>query len=221
MKIDDAAQGSGGEDGGKKAGSMGQYGRFSFFPSKNLGAAGDAGMVVTNDRNRADILASLRNHGMREKYYHPLVGGNFRLDALQAAVISVKLPHLDRWTAARRNNAKRYNRFFEETGLTQRGLVNTPRARASRHIYNQYVIRAQRRTDLCKHLRERESGHEIYYPAPLHLQECFSYLGYGEGDFPHSEKAAVETLALPIYPELTSMQQEYVVSAIEDFYAGS
>ncbi len=219
--IEDAAQAIGSEDCGKRAGSLGQYGCFSFFPSKNLGAAGDAGMVVTNDHKRTKILASLRNHGSEIKYYHQLVGGNFRLDALQAAVVSVKLSYLDRWTAARQENARRYDRLFNQSGLVENELVLTPHTRATRHIFNQYNIRAFRRDELCQYLRENEIGHEVYYPVPLHLQDCFSYLGYGEGDFPHSETAAKETLALPVYPEMTSIQQEQVVSTIAEFYAAT
>lgn len=216
--IEDAAQAIGAEDKGKRAGSLGQYGCFSFFPSKNLGAAGDAGMVVTNNKIRADILASLRNHGEKKKYHHQSVGGNFRLDALQAAIINVKLSYLDRWTEARQANAHRYNDLFKETGLTEKELIRTPVTKTDRHIYNQYIIRANRRDDLSLYLKNREIGHEVYYPLPLHLQDCFSFLGYRRGDFPQSEKAAQETLALPIFPELTLAQQEYIVSVIAEFY---
>ena len=219
--IEDAAQAIGAENNGKRAGTFGSYGCFSFFPSKNLGAAGDAGMVVTNDREKADIMASLRNHGSQQKYYHDQVGGNFRLDALQAAVITVKLSYLDSWTMARQINAQRYNRLFNESGLINRELIKTPVDKTSRHVYNQYIIKSDRRDQLCEFLRKKEIGHEVYYPVPLHLQKCFSFLGYAEGDFPHSEKAAKETLALPIYPELTIDQQEYVVSLIADFYGES
>ncbi len=216
--IEDAAQAIGSENNGKRAGTFGRYGCFSFFPSKNLGAAGDAGMVVTNDRDKADILDSLRNHGSQHKYSHDLVGGNFRLDALQAAIITVKISYLDSWTMARQVNAQHYNRLFNESGLTNQECIQTPVDITTRHIYNQYTIRANKRDQLCEFLRKKEIGNEVYYPVPLHLQECFSFLGYRQGDFPHSEKAAGETLALPVYPELTIAQQEYIVSAIAEFY---
>ncbi len=219
--IEDAAQTIGAEDGGMRAGSVGRYGCFSFFPSKNLGAAGDAGMVLTNDPDKADALVSLRNHGEQKKYYHDLVGGNFRLDALQAAVITVKLSYLDGWTKARQDNAYRYNRLFSDAGLTDKEWIKTPVEKTERHIYNQYIIRANRRDQLCEYLKEKEIGHDIYYPVPLHLQKCFAFLGYCEGDFPQSERAARETLALPVYPELSTDQQDYVVSTIAEFYKKS
>jgi len=220
--IEDAAQAIGAEYHGRRAGSMGHYGCFSFFPSKNLGAGGDGGIVTTQDGERAEKLRVLRVHGSKPKYYHSLVGGNFRLDAIQAAIVSAKLPHLDEWSAGRQSNAARYRRLFEQSGLVQSGKVRLPvELEGRRHIYNQFVIRVERRDELRAYLKEHRIGTEIYYPVPLHLQECFASLGYGEGDFPHSETAARETLALPlpIYPELSDRQAEYVVDRIARFYA--
>lgn len=211
--IEDAAQAIGAEYKGRRAGSIGHYGCFSFFPSKNLGAAGDGGMVVTNDAARAEMLRILRNHGSEPKYYHKLVGGNFRLDALQAAVVSAKLPHLDDWSAARRRNAKRYNRRFAEAGIQ----VGVPVVVADRHIFNQYVIRVANRDALRSFLLGKGVGTEVYYPVPLHLQECFAYLGHTAGAFPESEQAADRTIALPIYPELSDSQASYVVECIREF----
>ena len=211
--IEDAAQAIGAEAGGARAGQLGDYGCFSFFPSKNLGGAGDGGMVVTQDAEAADRLRKLRNHGASPKYYHALIGGNFRLDAVQAAVVSVKLRHLDAWTAGRQANARRYDALFEEAGLTARGIA-TPRVVQSRHIFNQYVIRLKERDALRAHLKQAGIGNEVYYPVPLHLQQCFAHLGYGEGDFPHSEAAARETVALPVYPELSDGQAREVVAAV-------
>ncbi len=217
--IEDAAQAIGAEYEGKRAGSIGQMSCFSFFPSKNLGGFGDGGMVTTNDAELADKLRLLRNHGYSPKYYNKVVGGNFRLDALQAAVLRVKLPYLDGWTAARQHNAARYRELFAQTRLLSEGKVSLPaEARNGRHIYNQFVIRCADRNGLMNHLKARQVGTEIYYPVPLHLQECFLELGYHEGDFPESERAANETLALPIYPELTDAMLEKVVSDIADFY---
>ncbi len=217
--IEDAAQAIGAEYHGRRAGSMGHYGCFSFFPSKNLGAGGDGGIVTTQDADRAEKLRVLRVHGSKPKYYHPLLGGNFRLDAIQAAIVSAKLPHLDEWSAGRQANARRYCRLFEEAGLVAEGKVGLPReADARRHIYNQFVVRVERRDKLQAHLKEHRIGTEIYYPVPLHVQECFASLGYREGDFPHSEAAARETLALPIYPELSDQQAQYVVHSIAGFY---
>jgi dTDP-4-amino-4,6-dideoxygalactose transaminase len=219
--IEDAAQAIGSEYYGRRAGSMGRYGCFSFFPSKNLGAAGDGGMVVTNDAEAAEKLRMLRNHGMKPKYYHSILGGNFRFDTLQAAVVNVKFPHLDAWSAGRQANAARYRRLFDEAGLTQAGTVQLPQeAPARRHIYNQFVIRAKRRDELLAHLKKHDVGSEIYYPVPLHLQACFANCGCREGDFPVSEAAAKETLALPIYPELSAEQAQYVVDCIRRFYGG-
>jgi dTDP-4-amino-4,6-dideoxygalactose transaminase len=220
-----------------RAGSMGHFGCFSFFPSKNLGGLGDGGVVSTKDGEMAERLKILRVHGSKPKYYHGLVGGNFRLDAIQAAALLVKLKYLDSWTAERRQNATYYNSLFQQSGLVDKGLIATPRAfwderwqeyaashiphptsQICSHIYNQYVIRARSRDELRAYLREQNIGTEIYYPLPLHQQECFAELNYGKGDFPQSEKAAAETVALPIYPELTTQQQEYVVDRVTSFY---
>ena len=212
--IEDAAQAIGARDAsGRQAGTVGAIGCFSFFPSKNLGAFGDGGMVVTGDTALNETLRVLRVHGSKPKYYHRMVGGNFRLDALQAAILRVKLKYLDEWTAARRRNAARYRELFEEAGLVSR--VRLP-ADTPGHIYNQFVIRVKDRDKLRSHLKEKGIETEIYYPVPLHLQECFRDLGYRKGDFPESEAAADESLALPIYPELTEDQQRAVVAAIQE-----
>ena len=218
--IEDAAQAIGAEWKGRRAGSIGDYGCFSFFPSKNLGCFGDGGMLTMQDAAKAKKSVILRNHGSEPKYYHRLIGGNFRLDALQAAVVTIKLKHLDGWTAARQANAARYEKLFAAAGVAAAGKVTLPAAKTNRHIYNQYVIRAENRDGLLAHLRSREIGTEIYYPVPLHLQECFRDLGHGEGDFPESEKAAKETLALPIYPDLTDGMAQAVVAAVAEFYGG-
>jgi dTDP-4-amino-4,6-dideoxygalactose transaminase len=216
--IEDAAQAIGSEYKGRRAGSMGRYGCFSFFPSKNLGAAGDGGMVTTRDDALAEMLRVLRVHGSKPKYYHALIGGNFRFDALQAAIVAVKLKYLDRWTAGRQANAARYRRLFEAVGLDKKGQVELPyESPGGRHIYNQFVIRVPRRDELQAHLKEQKIGNEVYYPVPLHVQKCFAYLGHREGDFPASERAARETVALPIYPELSDQQAEHVVSSIGRF----
>ncbi len=215
--IEDAAQAIGTEYKGKRAGSMGTVGCFSFFPSKNLGCLGDGGMVTTCDEELAERLRIFRNHGSKPKYYHKFIGGNFRLDALQAAVLRVKLKHLDSWTQARQKNADHYDELFKNADLGEK--VITPwRRPGDRHIFNQYVIRAENRDALKKHLTEAGIGNEIYYPLCLHMQECFAHLGYKEGDFPESEKAAQETLAIPIYGELSPEQQSQVVTAIQAFY---
>jgi dTDP-4-amino-4,6-dideoxygalactose transaminase len=214
--IEDAAQAIGAEYKGRRAGSIGQYGCFSFFPSKNLGAAGDAGMIVTNDAQRADRLKVLRGHGSKPKYHHKVIGGNFRLDALQAAIVSAKLPHLDDWTAARQRNAQRYDRLFAEAGLP----VTLPAVVTNRHIFNQYVIRLKERDELQAYLKTQGVGTEVYYPVPMHLQECFAYLGLAEGAFPHSERAAKESVALPVHPEVTEAQARYVVECIGNFVRG-
>jgi dTDP-4-amino-4,6-dideoxygalactose transaminase len=221
--IEDAAQAIGAESNGRRAGSVGKYGCFSFFPSKNLGAAGDGGMVVTNDAQSAEKLKCLRAHGSKPKYHHKLVGGNFRLDALQAAIVSAKLPHLDQWTVARQQNAKKYDQLFSEAGLATAGdgsrQVGLPSVVTNRHIFNQYVIRVSCRDQLQATLQQRGIGTEVYYPIPMHLQECFAYLGHGVGAFPESERAAKETLAIPISPELSEAQLRYVVDSIADFVA--
>lgn len=213
--IEDAAQAIGAEYKGKRAGSIGHYGCFSFFPSKNLGAAGDGGMIVTNDAQRADKLRCIRAHGSKPKYYHKIIGGNFRLDALQAAIVSAKLPHLDSWTSARQRNARLYDELFDEAGLP----VLLPAVTTDRHIFNQYVIRVTSRNELQAFLQKKGIGTEVYYPVPMHLQECFGDLGYSTGSFPESEGAAKETLALPIHPELTEEQVRYVVENVREFFA--
>ncbi len=224
--IEDAAQAIGAEclfgGSAKKAGTMSEVGYFSFYPSKNLGAAGDAGMIVCRDVDLANRLRACRQHGMERRYYHQFIGGNFRLDEIQAAILNVKLPHLDDWSAARRAVADFYREEFARHGLTSdvtlpaepyrdRGLTN-------HHIYHQFVIRTKKRDALREHLSKKEIGTAIYYPLGLHQQECFAYLGYGEGDLPETERAARETLALPIYPELTWEAQSYVVNAIREFF---
>jgi dTDP-4-amino-4,6-dideoxygalactose transaminase len=216
--IEDAAQAIGSEDADRKrACSFGDVGCLSFFPTKNLGAFGDAGMCVTNDSALAERMDILRVHGGKPKYYHSFIGGNFRIDEIQAAILNVKLKHLDAWTAGRQENASFYDAAFAKAKLGD--AVQTPRAVAGgRHIYNQYVIRVRERDRLRAHMAAAGVGSEIYYPIPLHLQKCFEYLGYKAGDFPHSEAAAAETLALPIFPELTEMQLQYVVDTIAAFY---
>jgi dTDP-4-amino-4,6-dideoxygalactose transaminase len=216
--IEDAAQAIGADDAqGRRACSFGDIGCLSFFPTKNLGAFGDAGMCVTQDPQLAERMSVLRVHGGKPKYYHPLIGGNFRIDELQAAVLNVKLPHLDAWTAARQRNAAYYDSAFASAQLG--AAVRTPQGvPGGRHIYNQYVIRAHDRDQLRQHLAELKVGSEIYYPVPLHLQQCFAYLGHAAGAFPHSESAAGETVALPIYPELVPEQLQYVVDSIARFY---
>jgi len=219
--IEDAAQAIGAEYKGRRAGSMGHYGCCSFFPSKNLGATGDGGMVLTQDETRADKLRTLRVHGSKPKYYHRLVGGNFRLDALQAAIVNVKLRYLDDWTAARQANAQRYRRLFVESGLTASGTVQLPDvAPERRHIYNQFVIRVPDRDRLRTHLKKQGIATGVYYPVPLHSQKCFAHLGYRQGKFPESEAAASQTLALPIYPELTDEQAAHVVDRVARFSNG-
>jgi dTDP-4-amino-4,6-dideoxygalactose transaminase len=214
--IEDAAQALGARDElGRQAGTIGDIGCFSFFPSKNLGAFGDAGMMVTNDQELADTLRVLRVHGSKPKYYHQIVGGNFRLDALQAAVLRVKLKYLPGWTEARRTNAQRYGPLFEEMHLGEWSAL--PEGSPG-HIYNQFVVRFPDRDRLQVFLKDRGVETEVYYPLPLHQQECFHGLGYREGDFPQAEGAARESLALPVYPELTEDQQRYVVSQVREFY---
>ena len=223
--IEDAAQAIGSVRAGKRAGSLGHYGCFSFFPSKNLGGAGDGGIVVSRDGERADRLRSLRNHGARLRYDHAMIGGNFRLDALQAAIISVKLKHLDAWVSARQENADRYDQAFRRAGLAVSGPESTatnarspkirlPEGVTDRHVYNQYVVRIEHRDEIKEELATVGVNTAIYYPVPMHLQSCFAYLGHREGDFPVSEDAARQSLALPIYPELTVEQIEYVVQCL-------
>ena len=216
--IEDAAQAIGTEyDAGRRVGSIGDVGCFSFFPSKNLGAFGDAGLCTTDDPELADKLRVLRVHGGKPKYYHALIGGNFRIDELQAAVLRVKLQHLDGWTAARQRNAAYYDAAFARCGLGE--LLTTPLAvTGRRHIFNQYIVRVRQRDALREFLTVRSIGTEIYYPVPLHVQECFRYLGYRPGDFPVAERAAAETLALPVYPELAETQLAHVVTSIADFF---
>lgn len=234
--IEDAAQAIGTQyKDGKCVGTIGHIGCFSFFPSKNLGCFGDGGLVTTNDDELAKILTIKRVHGGEPKYYHKVIGGNFRLDAIQAAVVSVKLPHLNSWSAKRRENAARYTELFiaaglaEETGKTKldsRNKVLLPKAVYEKfsstvtnyHIYNQYIIRVEDRDALREFLTKNEIATEIYYPVPFHLQECFSDLGYMRGDFPVSESAADKSLALPIYPELSDEQLQYVVQKIAEFF---
>jgi len=227
--IEDAAQAIGAEYPFRgttaKAGTMGEIGYFSFYPTKNLGAAGDAGMVVCREASFAKRLRECRQHGMEPRYFHHFIGGNFRLDEMQAAILGVKLPFLEGWSAARRDAADFYREEFDRLGLTtrislppepyrQRGLTN-------HHIYHQYVIHTPRRDALREYLARKEIGTAIYYPLGLHEQKCFEYLGYRQGDFPETERAARETLALPIYPELTHDAQRYVVEAIAEFFQGT
>ncbi|HSZ06974.1 MAG TPA: DegT/DnrJ/EryC1/StrS family aminotransferase [Steroidobacteraceae bacterium] len=216
--VEDAAQAIGTEYQGTRVGSIGDIGCFSFFPSKNLGAFGDAGLCTTNDAQLAESMRVLRVHGGKPKYFHSVIGGNFRIDELQAAVLRVKLKYLDGWTEGRRRNAAFYDAAFAASGLADR--VVTPRAaKNGRHIFNQYVVRVQNRDALKDFLTGRGIGTEIYYPVPLHLQQCFAYLKHAAGDFPESERAARETLALPIYPELAQAQLEAVVAAVAEFHA--
>ncbi|MBU1259536.1 MAG: DegT/DnrJ/EryC1/StrS family aminotransferase [Planctomycetes bacterium] len=210
--IEDAAQSISSTYKGKKAGSVGTCGCFSFFPSKNLGGIGDGGMVVTNDEKLYHMLYIMRNHGSEPKYYHKFIGGNFRLDPIQAAALLVKLPYLDEWSQARRKNAEYYNKKFSGT------VVETPFiSKDCVTIYNQYVIKVSHRDNLMEYLKKQNVGCEIYYPVPMHLQECFKYLGFKKGDFPESEKAAKEVLALPVYPELTDEMKTFVSETILKF----
>jgi dTDP-4-amino-4,6-dideoxygalactose transaminase len=218
--VEDAAQAIGAKypskQGIKKAGQMGAMGCFSFFPSKNLGCVGDGGMVVTSDESLAVKIAQLRNHGANPKYYHAMIGGNFRLDPIQAAVLRVKLPHLEAWHAGRQANAAYYDEHFQGSCI-KKPFIAYPR---DFHIYNQYVISVPGERDaLRQFLNEHEIGNEVYYPVPFHEQACFGYLGYCSGDFPHSEYAATHTVALPIYPELTTEMQDFVIEKITKFYA--
>jgi dTDP-4-amino-4,6-dideoxygalactose transaminase len=216
--VEDACQAVAATECQRMVGGVGALGCFSFFPSKNLSGAGDGGLVTTNDPELADRVRLLRQHGGRQKYSHSVIGGNFRLDAIQAAILRVKLPHLRTWTDARRANADRYGRYAHEAGLAEYGVTLPIEQRHCRHVYHQYVIRAPRRDELRTFLAGRDIATAIYYPIPLHLQECFKYLGYANGDLPRAEAAARETLALPIYPGLSEEQQEYVVESIAAFY---
>jgi dTDP-4-amino-4,6-dideoxygalactose transaminase len=212
--IEDAAQAIGSQYKGRKAGSIGTVGCFSFFPSKNLVCMGDGGMMVTQDAELGERLALFRNHAAKPKYFHKWVGGNFRLDTLQAAVLVIKLRHLEKWSAGRRANAAKYDQLF--AGFAP---VVTPAIRGCNlSIYNQYVICVSRRDELQAFLKQQGVNTEVYYPRSMHQQECFSELGYKDGDFPISEKAAAEVLALPIYPELTDEQISYVADQIKAFY---
>lgn len=239
--IEDAAQAIGTQYkdvrmdsfGGKCVGTIGDIGCFSFFPSKNLGGYGDGGLVTTNNDDLAYMLRIKRVHGGEQKYYHKVIGGNFRIDALQAAVLRVKLPHLDKWSEKRRANAEYYNELFIKAGLSEgpgrikfdeKNKVLLPKAvyknisgLKNYHIYNQYIIRVQNRDEMKKFLTENEIGNEIYYPVPFHLQECFANLNHKAGDFPEAENASNTSLAIPIYPELTKQQQEFVVQKIKEF----
>jgi len=222
--IEDAAQSIGAEYKGKRAGSMGDLGIFSFFPSKNLGGYGDGGMVVTNNQGLCEKVKILRVHGSNPKYYHKIVGGNFRLDAIQAAILNAKLKYLDLWSQKRREHADYYDRRFKEMGFAENGTIETPAAvykstgDKNYHIYNQYTIDVKQRDSLQKFLKENEIGTEIYYPLPLHLQECFKNLRYKKGDFPLSEETSASVLSLPIYPELKCDQKEYIAQKISEFY---
>ncbi|MBK9153671.1 MAG: DegT/DnrJ/EryC1/StrS family aminotransferase [Chloracidobacterium sp.] len=220
--IEDAAQAIGAEDKERRAGSMGAIGCFSFYPSKNLGGMGDGGFITTNDEGLAEMLRALRVHGSKERYFHKWVGLNSRLDGFQGAVLRVKLPHLDAWSDLRKQNAERYRLLFAEKGLNEH--VSAPNERPDgRHIYNQFVVRVAEdvRDRLRAFLAENGVGTDIYYPVPLHLQECFAFLGYSAGDLPEAERASRETLALPVYPELRTEQQEYVVDKIAEFFHGN
>ncbi len=228
LVIEDAAQAIGAKQNGRPACSFGHMGCLSFFPTKNLGGFGDGGMVVTEDSDYATIARQLRNHGMEPKYYHDRVGGNFRLDALQAAVLNVKLKHLNTWHEQRRENAALYNKLFKAAGLARSadeldtglkaGLVLPIEKQNNYHIYNQFVIYSENRDALMEHMKAHDVGCEIYYPLALHEQECFRLLGYKKGDFPNAERAASMSLALPIYPDLTTGMIERVVEVIADFH---
>ena len=217
--VEDGAQAIGSEYEGKRAGSIGDYGCFSFFPSKNLGAFGDGGVVTTNDKEKYELLKIFRNHGSNPKYYHKYVGGNFRLDALQAVILSIKLKHLDSWSAARQRNAAEYRSIFADSKIADKVQLPVKSEHSTRHIYNQFCILVPEgtRDGLKQALLDAGVGVDVYYPVPLHMQECFTDLGYKEGDFPVSESVAKRIIALPIYPEATHEQREFVVSVIENF----
>ena len=208
--VEDAAQAIGSKYKGKKAGTMGDFGCFSFFPSKNLGAAGDGGLVTTDDPEMAEFIRILRFHGAKPKYYHSFIGYNSRLDTLQAAILSVKLKYLDGWTAKRREHAAFYNSAFKDLDII------TPQEESyNYHIYNQYTIAVKKRDRLSAVLKENQIGHEIYYPVPLHLQECYRSLGYKDGDLPVTERKAKDVISLPIYPELTTQEQNFVIETVK------
>lgn len=217
--IEDAAQAIGAELAGRRAGTMGDIGCFSFYPTKNLGGFGDGGLLTTDRDDLAERLRLLRVHGMQPRYYHQVLGINSRLDSIQAAVLNVKLPHLDRWTAQRQTCARRYTQLFGSYGL-DRWLGLPTEAADHRHVWNQYVVRVPegKRDALRAHLAQQKIGTEIYYPVPLHMQECFAYLGYAKGSLPETERAAAETLALPIFAELTDDEQEFVVREVAAFF---
>ncbi len=223
--VEDGAQAIGADYlGGRRAGSIGHLGCLSFFPSKNLGCMGDGGMVLTNDPDLAERVKILRVHGSKPKYYHKMIGGNFRIDTIQAAILNVKLGYLDGWTAQRQENAERYTTLLKATSLIEKVGITLPKAvyqngsLPNYHIYNQFVLQLPRRDALRDYLKEKGIGTEVYYPVPFHLQECFSSMNLKEGDFPHSERAANDTVALPIYPGMTADQQQYVVEQIAAFY---
>lgn len=218
--IEDAAQAIGARRDGSRAGTLGDVGAFSFYPSKNLGGAGDGGALTTNNADVAEKLRILRGHGAKKKYYHDMIGINSRLDSIQAAILVVKMKYLDEWAEARRGNAERYRALFNESGLVSAGKVRLPKEDSNGyHIYNQFVVRAEGRDGLRDYLKEKGIGTEIYYPHPLHLQPCFSHLGYEKGSLPHAEAACLEALAIPIYPELEEAGQKHVVDVIASFYA--
>lgn len=218
--IEDAAQAVGTNWNGKRAGALGQAAAFSFYPTKNLSAFGDAGALTTNDAEIAEHVRRLRNHGGKDRYYHDEIGANSRLDSLQAAILRVKMPHLQEWNEARRERARTYTRLLDASGLTPSGKIRPLKTLpGAHHIYHQYVVRAQKRDQLRAFLSEHGVGTEIYYPVPLHLQKCFAWLGYTEGDFPEAERAAKEVLAFPMFAELRDDEQQYVVECIADFYS--
>ena len=216
--VEDAAQAIGAAWGKEKAGSFGAAATFSFYPTKNLSAYGDAGMVTTMDPERADHMRRLRNHGSARRYIHEELGWNARMDAMQGAILRVKLPHVEEWNHKRRDRAATYDRLFNEAGLSSTAIVLPYKNPKAHHIFHQYVVRARRRDELREFLTARKIGSEIYYPLPLHLQPSFAYLGYGKGSFPEAERAAAEVLALPMFPELTEEEQRWVVQNISDFY---
>jgi dTDP-4-amino-4,6-dideoxygalactose transaminase len=216
--IEDACQAIGAARNGTKAGAFGRTGGFSFFPSKNLGAFGDGGVITTHDSQVAERLRLMRVHGSRSEYHHHLIGMNSRLDALQAAVLQVKFQYLAGWTMKRQNNAETYRRLFHEYGLDDRVTLPVV-APGNTHVYNQFTIRTPKRDDLSAYLTKKNIGNRIYYPVPLHLQECYETLGYHKGDFPVAEQAAQEVLSLPIYPELAPDQITYVAETIKQFFA--